>query len=744
MANAQSKLDIIIAAQNNASGTLNQVKSDAGGLESALSNLGKGLIAAVSVQAIKQLAEAGFEMAREGAEAERLGFAFDNLAKQAGQSSQKMLSAMKEASRGTIADSELMADANKAMLLGVANNADEMAKLLEVAAARGKAMGETTAQAYGDIITGIGRLSPRILDNLGIIVDQEAANKAYAASVGKVADQLTEQEQKQALVNAVIANSTDLVNANKKAGGDAADNFERMDASIQNAKEALGQLFAPAVAVVAQSIADAAKSAADGMKEYAEKTSEASQMSEQAKLSATLITNQLNFLRQQMDDMEKSGQQDTEMYRDLAAQSRDLASQLQEVGTKIQFTASASQQADEATRMLTTSTLASASSQAEYQQYLAATARQLQETTMMANLAQESFNALVATQTRGTSAITQAANTAGALFAQHLGGDAGLAKQKEITDQLSAQRREWREMGYSEDQITNVLLPGMVAQIGAADSAMFSTATHTEQLSDAAKEAKEAFDNIKSAAENVLKSALDTGTGVDPQKVLEKMGIPRADTINENARRLADIAQNGLKGQDWLGNFQKEVPDIWKMIRLAQNPQEEAAHLLQDFQDGLLTSPIDKDKAKAIIKRQIMGDENMAAMAEQIAEEIATEMGIPLAEALGKTKGVLGVSGAGTTAGTDTANAFSDGANQQLDSTDTGGGIVDKVIGQINDNMAKLKDAGKSAGKAWGDAFTSVVGDNVPPALISILTNLVTPGVMAQMAKAQTLTGANP
>ena len=33
---------------------------------------------------------------------------------------------------------------------------------------RGRAMGLSTTQAFGDIVTGIGRMSPLILDNLGI------------------------------------------------------------------------------------------------------------------------------------------------------------------------------------------------------------------------------------------------------------------------------------------------------------------------------------------------------------------------------------------------------------------------------------------------------------------------------------------------------------------------------------------------------------------------------------------------
>src|SRR5690606_916954 len=101
------------------------------------------------------------------------------------------------------------------------------------------------------------------------------------------------------------------------------------------------------------------------------------------------------------------------------------------------------------------------------------------------------------------------------------------------------------------------------------------------------------------------------------------------------------IAANGLKGQDWLDAFASEVPDIWRMIRTAQNPQEEAAHLLRDFQDGLLTAAIDRDKAKEIVRRQILGDRNLAEMAREIAEELAAEMGIPLQEAMAASRTAL-------------------------------------------------------------------------------------------------------
>src|SRR4030095_2632350 len=119
MANATSKLDILIEAKNNASPALKQVAADAGSLEGAIGKIGVGLAAGFGAQAIAQLAETGFEMARASAEAERLGTAFENLAGQAGQASDEMLAAMHEASQGTISDTELMLAANRAMMLGV-------------------------------------------------------------------------------------------------------------------------------------------------------------------------------------------------------------------------------------------------------------------------------------------------------------------------------------------------------------------------------------------------------------------------------------------------------------------------------------------------------------------------------------------------------------------------------------------------------------------------------------------------
>jgi hypothetical protein len=331
--------------------------------------------------------------------------------------------------------------------------------------------------------------------------------------------------------------------------------------------------------------------------------------------------------------------------------------------------------------------------------------------------------------------ISSAAAQSGALFGAKLGGDTGLQRQKDINAELTTQNQQWLNMGYTQKQITDVLLPAYVQNLNEADQATFKVATGTAKISDAAKAANQAFDDLKSKVASVLSGALDPGVGVDPASLL-----PRPDAINEDARRLADVAVNGW-ASPWAAYFQKEFPDLFRNMVNSGDIKTGAAELLQDFQDGLEPQLLDKDKVKERVRRMILGDENMAALAQEIATELSTEMGVPMQQALAAAQGTIGGS-AGM--GQDTATQFADGAAAALDAADGGGNFVSKFTDQMRASYPLLVTAGKDAGKMWGSAFLAVVGDNVPPQLISILTDLVTPGVVSRLAQKATLTGATP
>lgn len=123
---------------------------------------------------------------------------FKSLAK----GSTKFLITLNKATKGTVSNFQLMASANKALLLGL--DQDSLPDLFKNAAIVGRAAGRTVTEAVEDITLGIGRQSKLILDNLGIIVKAEEANKAYAESIGKVASELTDSEKKIAFETAAI------------------------------------------------------------------------------------------------------------------------------------------------------------------------------------------------------------------------------------------------------------------------------------------------------------------------------------------------------------------------------------------------------------------------------------------------------------------------------------------------------------------------------------------------------------
>lgn len=192
-----------------------------------------GAAAAAVGSTIKIISELS-EAAREAAQFERMSTAAQDLAHSYGQSMDDILEATRKASLGTVSDYDLMASANKALMLGVGQSAEDMAKLMEVAAVRGRAMGLSTTQAFNDIVTGIGRKSKLILDNLGIVLDLNDVYSDYAETLGKTSDQLTDNEQKQAMLNAVLDDTADYL---KTTGGlleDNASKWEQLDAQTQN------------------------------------------------------------------------------------------------------------------------------------------------------------------------------------------------------------------------------------------------------------------------------------------------------------------------------------------------------------------------------------------------------------------------------------------------------------------------------------------------------------------------------
>lgn len=240
-------LSFIIDAQNRAGQAIKEVESQVKGLEGKVKDMqpvfqkmalvGTATFTAV-VFGVKKAVDSASEF-------EGISTDFARMTQQVGMDGDKLIEKLNEVSMGTVSNTNLMLSSNRAMALGVGNNMEDITTLMEIARLKGRALGLDTTQAFNDIVTGIGRGSPLILDNLGIMIKHGEAQEQYARQLGKTVEELTDAEKSQAIFNAVMkSGKKDL----EEAGPIALSFGERMQQvkkETADASVSLGQAFLP-------------------------------------------------------------------------------------------------------------------------------------------------------------------------------------------------------------------------------------------------------------------------------------------------------------------------------------------------------------------------------------------------------------------------------------------------------------------------------------------------------------------
>jgi hypothetical protein len=151
---------------------------------------------------------------------------------QTGQTADTLLNEMNVATEGLVDDLSLAAGASKALALGLKQ--ESLPQLAKTAVALGKMQGLRPEQAFNDLVTGIGRASPMILDNLGIVLDSEAAYKAWAKANDRTVESLSKLEKTTILTNTVLENANALVLAMGIQAETTADKLDKARASATN------------------------------------------------------------------------------------------------------------------------------------------------------------------------------------------------------------------------------------------------------------------------------------------------------------------------------------------------------------------------------------------------------------------------------------------------------------------------------------------------------------------------------
>jgi len=210
----------------------------------ALGFLGKAATVAGAAMVALKVATEAIKLAKFGGEVQRAADSLQFLAHGANQSSTAIVRSMKSASDGTIDRMTAMSAANKALLLGVAKTPQQFAELSKYATLLGRAMGQDAAKSIDDFVVAAGRQSKMIADNLGLMVSAEDANEKYARSHGKLADQLTDTEKKQAFLNEMLAQAKDKTAALAGSTGGLATQNEQLKAEWLDVKANAAQVWA--------------------------------------------------------------------------------------------------------------------------------------------------------------------------------------------------------------------------------------------------------------------------------------------------------------------------------------------------------------------------------------------------------------------------------------------------------------------------------------------------------------------
>ena len=194
---------------------------------------------------IKQL----ISFIQQAAKVDAMSRAFTTLSGGA-ESSAVAMSKLQEATNGTMSQFDLFQQANNAMVLGITKNSSEMAEMFDIAQRLGRALGRDTASSVESLITGIGRQSRLMLDNIGIIVKADEAYRDYADKIGTTADKLSDADKKTAFLQATMSSARAKVALLGVEVNTSQDSFDRLTSSVKDASIALGSTFKSALSGV--------------------------------------------------------------------------------------------------------------------------------------------------------------------------------------------------------------------------------------------------------------------------------------------------------------------------------------------------------------------------------------------------------------------------------------------------------------------------------------------------------------
>ena len=199
-----------------------------------------GAIAGVVAGAAAAIGKLG----ERGADINDVRDSFKTLTGAVGESSGVMLGKLRTATLGVVSDFELMKTVNKGLSQGLDLTADQFATVGDVAAVLADCTGGDLKSAFDTLTQAMATGQDRTLKTIGLNIDAEKATKAYADSIHKKVSELTEDEKKQAISNAILEEGRRILDQSGKAQVDFADKVGQSRTTVANFVDSISSWIA--------------------------------------------------------------------------------------------------------------------------------------------------------------------------------------------------------------------------------------------------------------------------------------------------------------------------------------------------------------------------------------------------------------------------------------------------------------------------------------------------------------------
>lgn len=218
-----------------------------GALAKGAGMLGTGMAAGLglAVAGITAVTGAAWKLASTAAPMQGISMAFQGIASQVQGGSQAMLAALQKSTMGMVSNIELMRQFNLASQLVGIEFAQNLPAAMEPIQKVAMATGQDIGFLMNSLTVGIGRLSPMILDNLGVQVDLNAAYQDFADKNGLVASSLTKTQQQAALADQVITKLNENTKNIPPVFGSASQVFQAFRTDLKNVADQTGMDLLP-------------------------------------------------------------------------------------------------------------------------------------------------------------------------------------------------------------------------------------------------------------------------------------------------------------------------------------------------------------------------------------------------------------------------------------------------------------------------------------------------------------------